>query len=279
MQWTFGVAAVLTLGACRLPSESLGPGSPDSLAEPPGSSATDASAEASPDAAATEPGSPDAQADASTSLSTDASVDSPDVPAARPDSDAGLCLPGATQADCDLCREKVWSIDCPRACPKVDCSQYPVPAECAEVCAGAPCCSCKQPSAGSDDYRVWTMAQVLCGTECSGLRAKYKKVWADPRMTACTTPSDCSFIGAAFDCDAVYSLTDCGLAGNWAAYNASEAPALERQFKTAGCKDKGMSDCGGPGQVDCVEGLCTVTAWSSDCSAPPRDAGLADSGW
>jgi len=181
----------------------------------------------------------------------------------------GSCLPGATQSDCQLCGPDL-SGTCQRACPKVDCSVYPVPAACAEVCAGATCCEC-QPSFGNEYF--WREPQVppQCGTACSDMVSKWTGYLADPGLTACTIASDCIVVGGPHGCECGRSLSGCGRAANATAYRASPAATLETQYRGSCTQGFDACDCG-PGYPDCVNGTCTVTSWGC-CMCPPGDAG------
>ena len=182
---------------------------------------------------------------------------------------AGLCLPGATQSDCELCGTYLSST-CGQACPKVDCSVYPVPAECAAVCSGAPCCECQR-SLG-DEY-FWRTPQVplRCGTVCSDIVSKWTGTMADPSLTACTTASDCTVVGGPGSyCNCGRSLSGCGRGANAAAYRASPAATLEIQYRSSCTQGFDACDCG-PAVLECASGTCRVTGWG--CCNCRGDAG------
>jgi len=182
----------------------------------------------------------------------------------------GSCLPGATQSDCQLCGPDL-SGTCQRACPTVDCSVYPVPAECAAVCSGATCCEC-QLSFGNEHF--WRSPQVppQCGTACSDIVSKWTGYMADPGLTACTIASDCIVVGSTPSyCDCGKSVAGCGRAANATAYSASPAATLETQYRGSCTQGFDACDCG-PGYPDCVNGTCTLTRWGC-CMCLPADAG------
>jgi hypothetical protein len=181
---------------------------------------------------------------------------------------SGSCLPGATQSDCQLCGPDLSST-CQRACPKVDCSVYPVPAGCAAVCSGATCCECQR-SFGNEYFWRSPLLPIACGTACSGMVSTWTGYLADPGLTACTTATDCIVVGGPSYCDCGPSLGGCGRAVNAAAYRASPAATLESQFRSSCSQGFNACDCG-PGFPDCVDGTCTVTRWGCCMCAP--DAG------
>jgi hypothetical protein len=180
--------------------------------------------------------------------------------------DGGSCPPGATAADCQLCGPDL-SGTCQRACPKVDCSVYPVPAECAAVCAGATCCEC-QLSFGNEYFWRSPLGPPQCGTACSDIVSKWTGYMADSSLTACTIASDCIVVGGPSSslggCGS--SMGGCGRGANAAAYRASPAATLESQFRSSCKQGFNACDCGGS-FPECVGGTCTVGWRCSSCDA------------
>lgn len=183
--------------------------------------------------------------------------------------DGGSCLPGATSSDCQLCGPDLSST-CKLACPKVDCSVYPVPAACAEVCSGATCCECQR-EIGNEYFWRSPLLPIRCGTACSDMFSKWTGYMADPGLTACTVSSDCLMVGSTPEyCNCGKSVGGCGRAANATAYRASPAAALEIQYRGSCTQGFDACDCG-PGYPECVNGTCTVTRWG--CCMCTGDAG------
>ncbi len=172
--------------------------------------------------------------------------------------DAIACSRGATLADCQLCQGDVPAI-CERACPKVDCSVYPPPAECEPICAGGTCCEC-QPSLGNEYSWRTPQVSIQCGTSCTDVVSKWNALVSQPSLTACTVDSDCAAVGGTGSCSCVRSLSGCGKAVNLAAYQATDGPAIESAFQQ-GCENTlATCDCG-PAYVGCRAGQCVVTGY------------------
>jgi hypothetical protein len=183
--------------------------------------------------------------------------------------DGGSCLPGATSSDCQLCGPDLSST-CKLACPKVDCSVYPVPAACAEVCSGATCCECQR-EIGNEYFWRSPLLPIPCGTACSDMLSKWAGYMADPSLTACTVSSDCLMVGSTPEyCNCGKSVGGCGRAANATAYRASPAATLEIRYLGSCTQGFDACDCG-PGYPECVNGTCTVT--HSGCCMCAGDAG------
>src|SRR5687768_9812341 len=91
------------------------------------------------------------------------------------------CLPGATGEDCRRCGA---GRGCKRACPKVDCSVFPLPEACLAACDTGDCCACEQTT--SIEYSWGRPLQPFkCGNFCSGARDAWRALMDDPRMKAC----------------------------------------------------------------------------------------------
>jgi hypothetical protein len=199
------------------------------------------------------------------------------IEAAQP---SGTCLPGATALDCQRCGSGNVAV-CLQACPAVDCSVSPAPAECTTVCKT--CCICAEVYAG--DY-VWTTphSPVPCGTLCSDTYARWLQLMADPAMTACTAPGDCTVVGGQppmDPCNGSVAIGGCGVAANAVAYQASAALALEAEYPQQCPGAAKAYDCG-PGHATCFEGKCVIQGWGCcfgcnivDAGHPaPADTGL-----
>jgi hypothetical protein len=201
---------------------------------------------------------------------TAASVDVGPSPGIDTGSDAPSCSPGVDPLDCQLCQGDLpaW---CGRACPKVDCSVYPPPAECAAVCAGASCCSCQR--SFGNEYFWRAAAAPKCGTVCTDLVAKWNAAIAGPAFTACTADSDCVAVGGGGSCQCVASLSGCGKAVNRTAYQSSGAGAIALEFFPTcdATPSTWACDCGLP-IVGCKSGQCVITGYVG-CSIG-IDAGL-----
>jgi hypothetical protein len=189
--------------------------------------------------------------------------------AARRDvsADQIVCPAGATEADCRTCGATLPS-GCDRVCPAVDCSGYPRPAECDDVCARK-CCAC-QASVGMTPR--WQAPVLPCTTVCGDMLERWEAYLADPAMVACRVNSDCTVVGGQprlDPCNGHSAIGYCGRAVNAAAYAASPAANLETEFP-ASCPDHKAYDCGPPG-YGCINGKCTIGGWLC-CNCPP-DAG------
>jgi len=189
---------------------------------------------------------------------------------ATPPSGTGTCLPGATALDCQRCGSANVAV-CPQACPAVDCSVSPAPAECTTVCKT--CCICIQ--AYANDY-VWTgpNSPIPCSTFCSDTYSHWLDLMADPAMTACAAPGDCTVVGGQppmDPCNGGVAIGGCGVAANAAAYQASAAPALEAQYPQQCPGASKAYDCG-PGHATCLQGRCVMEGWGC-CFGCNRDSG------
>lgn len=150
---------------------------------------------------------------------------------------------------------------------------YPVPTECAAVCAGANCCTCTRLTG---DIYYWQAPQLRpqCGSACSDMISRWQGYLADPAMVTCTTATDCTVVGGqpAMDpCNGHSTIGYCGVAANAAAYRASPAANLETEFASS-CKDHTGYDCG-PGHATCTNGTCTVQGWG--CCLCQPDSGTS----
>ena len=180
--------------------------------------------------------------------------------------DRMTCPAGASESDCQRCGPTLPS-GCKQVCPSVDCSVYPVPAECAAVCSGSTCCACAH---------SWQLPQVpvQCGNACSDMVSRWQSYLADPAMVACATASDCVTVGGQpfmDPCNGYSTIGYCGVAANAAVYRASPAAGLETDF-SLNCKDHIGFDCG-PGFPECIAGKCVLQHWGC-CMCHP-DAGSA----
>jgi hypothetical protein len=171
-------------------------------------------------------------------------------------SDAIACSRGATLADCQLCQADVPA-SCERACPKVDCSVYPPPAECEPICAGGTCCECQR-SFGNEYFWRSPQVPIKCGTSCTDMLSRWKTVVSQPSLTVCTVDSDCAAVGGAGTCGCAPSLSGCGKAVNRAAYQASDGPTIESTFRQSCTNPFLICDCG-PAYVGCSAGQCVIT--------------------
>lgn len=180
---------------------------------------------------------------------------------------AGTCLPGATAADCARCEYGLQN--CTKACPKVDCSAYPTPAECAGYCANEPCCQCVL-FMGNEHW--WRQPEERkCTTACEDLKQRYSALLATPAATACEVKEDCLLLFPFSRCDGSASL---GYVFNQPVnakyYQDSGAKELERQFRE-NCQLETMYD-GGPVTLICINKQCRVMH-ERGCLQRP-DAGL-----
>jgi hypothetical protein len=180
-----------------------------------------------------------------------------------------------SETDCQRCGPTL-PVSCQRTCPTVDCSVYPLPAECAEMCSGASCCACAY-GPSTPEYR-WQVPYppLKCGTACSDMLSRWEGYLADPAMVACTTSSDCIVVGGqpAMDpCNGHSTIGYCGKAANAAAYRASPAASLETEF-AASCTGHTGYDCG-PGYAACTDGKCVIAGFGC-CFGCMRDAALPD---
>jgi hypothetical protein len=175
----------------------------------------------------------------------------PEAPDRRPG-----CPPGATDEDCQLCQ--YGGETCQRACPKVDCSPFPVPAACASFCGKNDCCECRRREIGNEYWWRPPDHPIACGTFCSGARAAWQELMRDPRMKACQVDQDCSQAGGPNppSCDCRPAIGGCFQAVNSAAYQSLGAAALEQQY-LASCPDQRICDCA-PGLPGCVNGTCEM---------------------
>lgn len=166
---------------------------------------------------------------------------------------ADTCLPGATEADCALCK---YGLDkCTQACPKADCAPYPPPSECAAYCAGKTCCKCGQFT--SAEY-WWRPTTVKCGTMCEAWRKEWHVLFDAVSLTSCVADADCEWVGSPGTCDCAPSIDFCGRAANAKAYGASAGPGLETKYKAECAKAGGACDCGRH-DFACVGGTCVST--------------------
>ena len=182
----------------------------------------------------------------------------------------GACLPGATALDCQRCGSA--SSACSQACPAVDCRVSPAPAECTTVCTT--CCTCGL--AYSNTY-FWTgqYSNIPCSTVCSDNYARWLQLMADPAMTACTTSGDCTVVGGQSrmdPCNGGVAIGGCGVAANAAAYQASAAPPLEKQYFQQCPHAPKAYDCG-LGYATCSQGKCVIENWAC-CFGCTHDGGL-----
>jgi len=184
-----------------------------------------------------------------------------------PDLPAG-CPVGATLEECQRCFDPT---SCKRVCPRVDCSVYPPPPECAPVCAGEECCTC-QVSFGTEYTWQPPTPPPHCGTACSGLRSAWQALMKDPRMKVCTTDADCAQAGGPSppSCDCRPAIGGCFEAVNGAAYQSLGAAALERQYLASCEKESRTCDCA-PGVPGCQNGACVMKQMF--CCLCPPDAG------
>jgi len=187
------------------------------------------------------------------------------VPDVKP---AGTCLPGATAEDCALCQYGVEQ--CKRACPKVNCETYPPPAACAGFCGKEDCCECRR-EIGNEYWWRPPLHPIVCGDPCSGLRAQWKALLADPRMTACQVDADCRGVGGPSfpTCDCRPAIGGCFEVANAAAYQSLGAAAVEQQY-LAQCDTPRVCDCA-PVIPGCQNGVCVVKQHQCCLCAP--DAG------
>jgi hypothetical protein len=199
----------------------------------------------------------------------DTSSESPPLADTEPDTRPG-CPPGATAEDCQLCA--YGGETCKRACPKVDCSVFPPPAECAPFCGSADCCECRR-EIGNEYWWRPPQRPITCGTSCTGARAAWAALMRDPRMIACKVDQDCAQAGGPSppSCDCRPAIGGaCFQAVNASAYQSLGAAAIEQQY-LASCSDAPrICDCA-PGVPGCVNGAC-VTKQLFCCNCP-ADAG------
>jgi hypothetical protein len=179
--------------------------------------------------------------------------------------DAIACSPGVDPADCQLCQRDLPA-SCERACPKVDCSVYPPPAECEAVCAGGKCCECR--SSVGREY-TWQQPQpaITCGTQCDDLVARWKALVSPASLTTCAVDADCVVVGGSGSCNCASAISGCGKAVNRAAYQASGASDLELTFNQSCPNAARVCDCGLP-SAGCSSGQCVLTGYRG-CSIPP----------
>lgn len=75
----------------------------------------------------------------------------------------------------------------------------------------------------------------------------------------CETPDDCVLAGVdSASCDA--DNIGCGALVNAAAYEGSEAPAIEAAYFEAGCRD-GVEECSYPAAIECRDNRCAAILW------------------
>jgi hypothetical protein len=217
----------------------------------------------------------------------DAAADAPNQSVAEPPPDTARdiardvaaeqspCPSGMSETDCHRCGPTLPSY-CERTCPAVDCTVYPLPAECVEVCAGANCCTCDYLSTAPEFGWQVPRPSMQCGTACTDMLSRWEAYLADPAMLACTTWSDCIVVGGqpAMDpCNGHSTIGYCGKAANATTYRASPAADLETAF-AATCTDHKAYDCG-PGYATCTNGKCTIAGFGC-CVGCNRDAAAAE---
>jgi hypothetical protein len=174
------------------------------------------------------------------------------------------CPAGATDVECLACGPTLPSW-CERVCPAVDCSGYPRPAECDDICAGK-CCTCQ---VAGPTYR-WQAPALPCSTACGDMLSRWDAYLADPAMVACTSSLECIAVGGqpTMDpCNGHSTIGYCGKAANRAAYAASPAASLETAF-AADCPDHKAYDCG-PAYPTCSNGKCTIAGFGCCLCGPP----------
>jgi hypothetical protein len=182
------------------------------------------------------------------------------------------CLPGASDSDCQLCGPILPS-DCSQVCPAVDCSNYPVPAECTAICGGATCCTCNRVA---NDIYYWQPPQLppQCGSSCTDMLSRWDSTLQDPALVTCASPSDCTVVGGppiTDPCNGHSTIGACGVAVNAVAYLASPAASLESRFVTASCPNHMAYDCG-PGHATCSDGKCVIAGFGC-CGGCSPDGG------
>ena len=189
-----------------------------------------------------------------------------------PDGEApatGSCLPGATAEDCQRCE---YGLDnCKRACPKVDCNVFPVPAACAPFCGGDGCCECRR-DVGTEWWWRPPRLAIACGTACGATRAAWQALLKDPRMTACTADADCAAVGgpSPATCNCAPAIGGCFQVANAAAYQSLGAAALEAQYQASCPNEPRICDCA-PNVPGCQNGTCVIK--KMNCCLCPPDAG------
>jgi hypothetical protein len=109
------------------------------------------------------------------------------------------------------------------------------------------------------------------GASCVEMGARWAAVVSTATVTACTVDDDCIVVGGTDSCGCAASLGGCGKAVNRAAYDASEARAIEVPF-SRDCKQAfGTCDCGHL-SAGCRSAKCVIT--SHGCCFPcSSDAG------
>lgn len=205
----------------------------------------------------------EALTDAGTGADVDAFEDG-DAPTMTP---VATCLPGATSADCDLCKYGVEQ--CTKACPKIDCSAFPPPAACKDFCAGEPCCECRLFS--GNEYWWRQPERRTCTNECGDMERRYKDLVSAPAAKACEVNEDCRLLFPFQSCNGSPAL---GYINNYPVnakyYEASGAKAIEQHYRSR-CKLGTVFD-GGPVKLSCVNKMCVATA-ERGCLYQP-DAGF-----
>ncbi|HEY3355487.1 MAG TPA: hypothetical protein VGQ83_19715 [Polyangia bacterium] len=102
---------------------------------------------------------------------------------------------------------------------------------------------------------------------CDDLRRQWHEV-VDALDLGCTRDLDCAFVGGSRQSDGnacgcvSWVPGGCGLTANRARYEASAGPALDDEYRAAGCPYRSPSACDcGVSTSGCVEGRCLTTDW------------------
>ena len=94
---------------------------------------------------------------------------------------------------------------------------------------------------------------------CSQLSLRWGSLVGTADVASCQADVDCVSVGGSGSCSCTPTIGGCGTGANGTAYDQSDGPALEAQYRVLGCTLGGMCDCGSS-TTRCLGGKCTASA-------------------